>query len=162
MSFMWLGKVHAILGQIQIVQAFRESQTTFCLQIVTRETKLEPEVGYSAAYVCCCPTFGSRSLKTGESLPFSSQKKHLQMITRKWDVSSSNAAEPPTAINSQIERNKTDLRNSFIQAAEVSLLYDEVNGFHAALELVLIGLRHQIRVIQQDEKMISTARQSRK
>jgi len=77
-------------------------------------------------------------------------------------VSSSNAAEPPTAINSQIERNKTDLRNSFIQAAEVSLLYDEVNGFHAALELVLIGLRYQIRVIQQDEKMISTARQSRK
>ena len=32
------------------------------------------------------------------------------------------------------------LSNSFIQTAYVSLLYKKLDGFHAALELVLIGL----------------------
>jgi len=42
----------------------------------------------------------------------------------------------------QCNKKKTEkyLSNSFIQTAYVSLLYKKLDGFHAALELVLIGL----------------------
>ena len=41
---------------------------------------------------------------------------------------------------SQESATGNDLSNSFIQTAYVSLLYKKLDGFHAALELVLIGL----------------------
>jgi hypothetical protein len=35
-----------------------------------------------------------------------------------------------------------NLRDSFTQAAKIALFYKQLDGFHAALELVLVGLKH--------------------
>jgi hypothetical protein len=49
-----------------------------------------------------------------------------------------------TQSNQQVAKKQDDgnLRDSFTQAGKIALFYKQLDGFHTALELVLVGLKH--------------------